>query len=506
MSLAAWATPFFTTDQNGSDAWPWVTTARWMLPRPPEVEVLVDVELDVQASWIAARPGTAATAAPATADFLKRSRRVRSVAISHLRFVFESDQALEEDDAAANVPDWAHPGLRFRRQHDILLQHVPTAIAGCFAVAHQCTDVDDACVERSEQTLPYGVTVWQVATPDSSYEKPVDILQVHVPDPRPRGRRQLNRVHAADEQVAGVKAEAGVGELEQAAHVLRALDDGSCVWVEGQLQVMAAGDLLGTSQAGQQGGPGRPVQCLASVVTAAGSRCDYEDVPTGLSHRRRDLTQLVNRSVRQLWPVQHGRDEAGGQLEAGGVEQAGDCGRIGGEIAGRAQLGRPQPCLADLGQHSLGLHLVPPAGHLADAPGDGRPGKPRHPISSTRTGRCSRRDCSAASAEQSARRASSPEQALSPRSRTASRKVCSSARYALSNRSMKSRWPLFCGAAPGSTDRRAIRSSIPTAMLSREPSSSSLTSYPSGSYRLPDTMPSAPLSNLSMAAARSRSS
>src|SRR5215472_13116920 len=88
MSLAAWVTPFFTTDQKGSDAWPWVTTARWMLPRPLEVEVLVDVDPDVQASRIAARPGTAATDAPATADFLKRSRRVRSAAISHISRLF----------------------------------------------------------------------------------------------------------------------------------------------------------------------------------------------------------------------------------------------------------------------------------------------------------------------------------------------------------------------------------------------------------------------------------
>src|SRR5215470_7615661 len=138
MSLAAWTTPFFTTDQKGSDACPWVTTARWMLPRLLEVEVLVEVVFDVHASRIAARLGTAATAAPATADFLKRSRRVRSAAISHLPFGFESDHALEEDNAVASVPDWARPGLRLSRQHDILLQHVPAAIACCLEVPHQC--------------------------------------------------------------------------------------------------------------------------------------------------------------------------------------------------------------------------------------------------------------------------------------------------------------------------------------------------------------------------------
>src|SRR5689334_18122992 len=37
MSLAAWSTPFLTTDQKGSDAWPCVTTEMWMLERAPPV-------------------------------------------------------------------------------------------------------------------------------------------------------------------------------------------------------------------------------------------------------------------------------------------------------------------------------------------------------------------------------------------------------------------------------------------------------------------------------------
>src|SRR5205807_615097 len=35
MSLAPWATPFLTTDQNGSEAWPWVTTASLIPDRLP---------------------------------------------------------------------------------------------------------------------------------------------------------------------------------------------------------------------------------------------------------------------------------------------------------------------------------------------------------------------------------------------------------------------------------------------------------------------------------------
>src|SRR6185436_12934408 len=40
-SAAAWSTPFFTTDQNGSDAWPWVTTSI-VMSRPPVAPPLPD--------------------------------------------------------------------------------------------------------------------------------------------------------------------------------------------------------------------------------------------------------------------------------------------------------------------------------------------------------------------------------------------------------------------------------------------------------------------------------
>src|SRR5215510_2484932 len=335
MSLAACATPFLTTDQKGSDAWPWVTTARWMLPRPLEVEVLVDVDPDVQASRIAARPGTAATAAPATADFLKRSRRVRSAAISHLPFGFESDYALEEHSAAASVPDWARPGLGLSRQHDILLQHVPAAIARCLEVPHQCGDVDDARAERPEETLPDGLGIVKVATLDSSQQQIVDVLQVYVLDARTGGLRELDRVHAADEQVTGVKAETDVGELEQAAHILRALDDGSCMWVEGQLQAMGTCDLLGSCEARCQGRPARLVQRLTVVVPAAGGGGDHEHVATGPGDCGGNLAQLALRPVQPLRPVQDCRYETSRQLEAFGVEQAGDLLGICWEIAGR---------------------------------------------------------------------------------------------------------------------------------------------------------------------------
>src|SRR5438874_10871139 len=79
MSLPAWLTPFLTTDQKGSEPCPWVTTASLTLrlwPPPPETAPPCGLE---QASRNAASPGMAARPAPPMADFLRMSRRVRSI-------------------------------------------------------------------------------------------------------------------------------------------------------------------------------------------------------------------------------------------------------------------------------------------------------------------------------------------------------------------------------------------------------------------------------------------
>ena len=55
--------------------------------------------------------------------------------------------------------------------------------------------------------------------------------------------------------------------------------------------------------------------------------------------------------------------------------QLGDAGLgLGFEEAGRTELGGHEPEALHLGEHSLRRQLVAPAGHLAEAPGDGRPG------------------------------------------------------------------------------------------------------------------------------------
>jgi hypothetical protein len=65
-------TPLTTTDQNGSDAWPWVTTAIVMSPRspPPPPSAADSVACCVHAAM------TSASAASATGTFLMRMRSI----------------------------------------------------------------------------------------------------------------------------------------------------------------------------------------------------------------------------------------------------------------------------------------------------------------------------------------------------------------------------------------------------------------------------------------------
>ena len=64
MSLPPWSTPFLKIDQNGSDAWPWVTTSMRMLERfapPPDVPEVAGVVALQAPSVSAATPSAAMT-------------------------------------------------------------------------------------------------------------------------------------------------------------------------------------------------------------------------------------------------------------------------------------------------------------------------------------------------------------------------------------------------------------------------------------------------------------
>ena len=72
--------------------------------------------------------------------------------------------------------------------------------------------------------------------------------------------------------------------------------------------------------------------------------------------------------------VQHDRGEPADRGEVPGGEELRHDGRVGGQEAVRAELGRGQADVGHLGQHPVGSQLVAPAGHLAHPPGDRRAG------------------------------------------------------------------------------------------------------------------------------------
>src|SRR5262245_50312919 len=250
MSFAAWATPFFTTDQNGSVAWPCVTTASLMFEREPP-PVLVCVPPLAQASRNAASPGTAATATPIEADRLNRSRRLTCLPIFSPCCLSCGDgchQAPERLHTTTHVDDWTPARRRFRLQRDVLLEHVPAAVAGRVQAVAQAGEVHGAVAKRPEEAAPHGGAVGELAPPDPAGQGPVDVLQMHVADAATRRAGHLQRLGAADEQVAGVQAEAGAADLQEVEHLLRPLHERPHVGVERQLQTVPGGDLLGPAQ------------------------------------------------------------------------------------------------------------------------------------------------------------------------------------------------------------------------------------------------------------------
>ena len=123
-------------------------------------------------------------------------------------------------------------------------------------------------------------------------------------------------------------------------------------------------------QVGEQGLPARLVELRPGVVaglTGAGREDDHAGLGgQALVDERVDAGDRVVAGV-----VQDGHVEAADGAESV-RRQLGDAGlRLGLEEPGRTELGGHEPEALHLGQHSLRRQLVAPAGHLAEAPGDG---------------------------------------------------------------------------------------------------------------------------------------
>src|SRR6266540_4076145 len=173
-SAAAALTPLATTDQNGSEAWPWVTTTI----RNPVWLTAPDCPGDSSSfpPPVHAAPKRASTSrTPAhfrriiPPPFLRgnASSRVplRHRHTGHGRFSGPHAESLEELEALGDVLDRAHPRLGCPLQHRVLLQHVPAIVVGRLEGRDDGGDVHVARSERPVHPCRDGVPVSHPSRP-----------------------------------------------------------------------------------------------------------------------------------------------------------------------------------------------------------------------------------------------------------------------------------------------------------------------------------------------------
>src|SRR3712207_3620953 len=242
MSAAPWSTPFLTTDQNGSEAWPWVTTAILMSPRsapPPPCAS--------PPSWPPAQP--AATSAIAATRASQTLIFALPLTISSSPWGPREPTSLRRLDHLREILKApAHVLLRPRAgtaaEHDVLLQDVPALVAGRIEQLQYPPHVHVPLAERPVEPAPHGLFVTDFARENPPREPPVHVLEVHVAHPLRRLPGELDGVPAADHRVPRVEAQRGLAPIQEAPHVLGALDHRTVVRVEHDAQPMSRADPL----------------------------------------------------------------------------------------------------------------------------------------------------------------------------------------------------------------------------------------------------------------------
>src|SRR5918992_1047195 len=127
MSVAPWSTPFLTTDQNGSEAWPWVTTAIRISPRsalPPPC----------------CSPASSPPPQPATTSAIAAIRTNQTLILTlpftlspllggHSGpFLRRLDHPRKIIQTLAHVVHRTGAGIRLGFDHDVLLEYVPPLV------------------------------------------------------------------------------------------------------------------------------------------------------------------------------------------------------------------------------------------------------------------------------------------------------------------------------------------------------------------------------------------
>src|SRR2546427_9888454 len=91
-------------------------------------------------------------------------------------------------------------------------------------------DVSDprrAVAERAVEPVPDRVVVRERADADALGKPAVEVLQVHVPDPRSCDPRHFQRISATERDVTGVATERAPGLIQKMHDVMTPLDHGT---------------------------------------------------------------------------------------------------------------------------------------------------------------------------------------------------------------------------------------------------------------------------------------
>src|SRR5258705_10788306 len=129
-------------------------------------------------------------------------------------------------------------------KHDVLLEHVPTRVAGLAKLAENYLDTRRALAERTEEAKADRIVVRNAARSNTCRKRSVDIFEVHVPDSRSRVARDCQEIGAAKSDMARVETEVMCGLLEESFDVPRPLDRGPPVRMDDHLEYGRVGDLV----------------------------------------------------------------------------------------------------------------------------------------------------------------------------------------------------------------------------------------------------------------------
>ena len=181
----------------------------------------------------------------------------------------------------------------------------------------------------------------------------------------PWSRTNVRGVGAADQQVPGVQAPAGVGHRERALDVRGRLDLRADVRVQREREPVLGDPALELVEMAPEALPRVLVHLGARRPREVADRRRHEDLGARRGEHVRDL---VGRRRVELGSCSTTGTNPPTSEQPVAVEPLADLLGVERQVADRPELGGAQAERRHLAEHALGVELATPAGDLADAP------------------------------------------------------------------------------------------------------------------------------------------